>query len=54
VLFKYSVIRYVPNLVRDGATNLGVLLEVENPPGLYLRFLGQMSRLDGNTQKRKF
>jgi hypothetical protein len=45
VLFKYSVIRYVPNLVRDEATNLGVLLEVDNPPGLYLRFLGQMSRV---------
>lgn len=45
MLFKYSVVRYVPSVVRDEAINLGVLLETENPPGLYLRFLGSMSRV---------
>ena len=45
MVFKYSVVRYVPSVVRDEAINLGVLLETDNPPGLYLRFLGSMSRV---------
>jgi hypothetical protein len=45
MVFKYSVVRYVPSVVRDEAINLGVLLETDNPPGLYLRFLGAMSRV---------
>ncbi len=45
MVFKYSVVRYVPSVVRDEAINLGVLLETHNPPGLYLRFLGSMSRV---------
>lgn len=45
MVFKYSVVRYVPSVIRDEAINLGVLLETDNPPGLYLRFLGSMSRV---------
>ena len=45
MVFKYSVVRFVPSVIRDEAINLGVLLETDNPPGLYLRFLGSMSRV---------
>ena len=45
MVFKYSVVRYVPSVIRDEAINLGILLETDNPPGLYLRFLGSMSRV---------
>lgn len=45
MLLRYSVIRYVPSVVRDEAVNVGVLLETESPSGLYLRFLSPMSRV---------
>jgi hypothetical protein len=45
MVLRYSVVRYVPSVVRDEAVNVGVLLETDNPPGLYLRFLSAMSRV---------
>jgi hypothetical protein len=45
MILKYSVVRYVPSVVRDEAINIGVVVETENPPGLYLQFLSAMSRV---------
>jgi hypothetical protein len=43
--FRYSVARYVPSVIRDEAINIGVLLETVDEPGLYVQFLGALSRI---------
>lgn len=41
---RYSVIRYVPSLVRDESLNIGVVLEAEGGSTM-VRFLGALSRV---------
>lgn len=43
--FRYSIARYVPSVVRGEAINMGVLLESPDPAGLYVQFLGSLSRV---------
>ncbi len=39
--FQYVVVRFVPNVVRDEAVNVGVLLRAKDDKSLYLRFLSR-------------
>jgi hypothetical protein len=39
--FQYVVVRFVPNVVRDEAVNVGVLLRAKNDRSLHLRFLSR-------------